>query len=115
MSNFDTKVIGFISLADKLNLFCSGDACVVAGSEQAMKNYIQKSGPENANELKIRKTRFQEIIAGLQAGGAYAFDKESYQRFQPLAIKSGHDVSKINFEEYSDTKDDLLIIRLNEL
>ncbi|MBT4640736.1 MAG: hypothetical protein HOC09_18095 [Deltaproteobacteria bacterium] len=115
MSKFDSKVIGYISLFDKLNLFCSGDACVVAGSEKAMQEYIQRANPENKDDLKLKKARFKEIVAGLLAGGAYAFDKESYGRFQPMAIQDGHDLSKVNFEDYSNQSDDLLIIRLNEI
>lgn len=114
MSKFDSKVIGYISLFDKLNLFCSGDACVVAGSEKAMEGYIHKANLDNKDDLNIKKARFKDIVAGLIAGGAYAFDRESYSRFQPMAIQDGHDLSKINFEDHSNQSDDLLIVRLND-
>ena len=50
----------------------------------------------------------------LLAGVAYAFDRESYQRFQPMAIQEGHDLAELNFENCSNHDGDLLIIRLNE-
>ena len=114
MSDFKTKVIGYISFVDRINLFCSDDACVVAGSEKSILDYIRRANPDRKNELKVKKARYGEIEAGLLAGGAYAFDKESYQRFQPIAIQEGHDLSDLNFKEDSNQEDDLLIIRLKD-
>ena len=41
MSKFDTKVIGYLSYIEKTNLLCSGDACIVTGSEGVMSEYIK--------------------------------------------------------------------------
>ncbi len=114
MPGIKTKVIEYISLVDRINLFCSGDACVVAGSEKSILEYIRRANPNRKNELKVKKARFGEIEAGLLAGGAYAFDQESYQRFQPIAIQKGHDLSNLNFEEDSKKENDLLIVRLKD-
>ena len=37
----------------------------------------------------VKKTRFGEIIKGLEKGGAYAFDRESYDKFFILAVRHG--------------------------
>ncbi len=115
MSKYDSKVIGYLAAFDKINLLCSEDACVIAESEDALRSYVQKSNPDLLSEYKFKKARYKDIVNGLLAGGAYAFDKTAYQRFQPMAIHDGHDLTKINFEDYSQDSDDLLIIRLNEI
>ena len=114
MSKFDSKVIGYLAALDKINLLCSGDACVIAESEDIIRSYILRSTPELIDEYRFRKARYKDIIAGLLAGGAYAFDKVAYQRFQPMAIHDGHDLSSINFEDHLNKSDDLLIVRLTE-
>jgi hypothetical protein len=58
MSKFKSRVIGYISYIDKINLFCNEDACVVAGSEKAMLDYIVKANPNHKNELKVTKARY---------------------------------------------------------
>ena len=113
MSKFETKVIGHIALLDKINLFCSGDACIIGGSEEALQGYIDKSDPDDADKYKIKKARYGEILAGLLAGAAYAFDEESYQRFQPIAVKEGHDLSNLNFSDEKKQEGDFLIIRFD--
>jgi hypothetical protein len=114
MSDSKTRVIGYISFVDRINLFCSEDACVVAGSEKSILEYIRRANPGRKNDLNIKKARYGEIEAGLLAGGAYAFDKESYQRFQPIAIQEGYDLSNLNFGEDFNQEDDLLIICLKD-
>ena len=44
---------------------------------------------DGGGRAQIRKTRFGEIAAGLQLGGAYAFDEAAYNRFRPLAEGEG--------------------------
>ncbi len=77
-----SKVIGYFSHTAE-NVFCDGDACIVAGSEELMRGYLRSMSAGSKGEL-IKKTRFGEILRGLRLGGAYAFDKESYGRFLPL-------------------------------
>ncbi len=54
-----------------------------------MRRYIEAivSGPLKGT--RIQKSRFGEILKGLELGGAYAFDEEAYNRFHPLANKAG--------------------------
>jgi hypothetical protein len=83
------KVIGYFSYTNSGEVTCDGDACVIAGSEELMKTYINKKsgGGSNSDNNKdiIKKTRFGEIINGMNKGGAYAFDKEAFARFLPIA------------------------------
>jgi hypothetical protein len=53
------------------------------------------------DKIMIKKTRFGEIILGLNRGGAYAFDEESYNRFYPLANRIGYNFKK---EEFAPTE-----------
>lgn len=85
-----TKVIGYFSYTDSSNALCDGDACIIAGSEELIKSYLQKISKSDKRDI-IKKTRFGEIIDGLKQGAAYAFDEESYSRFLPLAKINGID------------------------
>src|SRR3989337_2666034 len=81
-----TKVVGYFSYIDK-EAFCDGDACIISGSEELMRRYLNKVS--NGQNFQIKKTRFNEIIKGLSQAGAYAFDEESYDRFFQLARING--------------------------
>ena len=86
----DTKVIGFIAITSRTNVICTDvDACVVAGSEMAIKDHIAEIDINNKYQVTIKKARFGEIVQGMQLGGKYAFDKESYSRFYPLGKETG--------------------------
>ncbi|MFQ5824073.1 MAG: hypothetical protein ACE5JB_08465 [bacterium] len=97
MSDNYSKVIGFFAYASRTEVVCTGKACVISGSEQAMKEYIKEIDPEGRKTRTIKKTRFGEILKGLELGAAYAFDEDSYARFYPLARKAGLDVQKADF------------------
>jgi len=81
------KVIGYFSYTNSGEVTCDGNACVIAGSEELMKVYINRKlgGGNNNNKDIIKKTRFGEIINGMNNGGAYAFDEEAFARFLPIA------------------------------
>jgi hypothetical protein len=68
------KVIGYFSHTAG-NVFCDGDACIVAGSEERMRIYLRKVPSAHGQDV-IKKTRFVEIVEGLRLGGAYVFDEE---------------------------------------
>ena len=84
-----TKVIGYHARLHGIQLFCSGPACVIASSENAMKEAIHTVNPEDVRQCIIRKTRLIDILNGLASGASYAFDQDAYQRFHPLAYKEG--------------------------
>jgi hypothetical protein len=82
------KVIGYFSYSET-GVFCDGDACVIAGTKKWMSTYIKQMLPHHNEEKIIKKTRFCEIISGLERGGAYAFDRAAYIQFFSLAQKQG--------------------------
>ncbi len=64
-----------------------------------MRRYVEAivSGPLKG------KTRFGEILKGLELGAAYAFDEEAYNRFHPLAKKAGLPMTPQDFSGPSPT------------
>ncbi len=97
MADRDTKVIGYFAYLVATEVVCDGDACIIAGSEAALRRYLTISNPENLGRITIKKTRFGEIMKGMSLGGAYSFDEESYGRFYPLALEVGLSVSSADF------------------
>ena len=95
MSNADTKVIGYFAYSTPQAIVCSGKACIIAGSEAAMRRHLSEMGA--GGKHTIRKTRFGEIMRGLSLGAAYAFDEESYGRFLPLGKAAGLALATANF------------------
>ena len=87
--NDHTRVIGYFAYASPTHVVCDGDACIVAGSEARMKRYLEAAESSSQSDTRIKKTRLGEILNGLELGGAYAFDEEAFNRFQPLAEKAG--------------------------
>ncbi len=50
----DTKVIGFIASTSRSNVICTDvDACVVTGSEMAIKDHIAESDINNKYQVTI--------------------------------------------------------------
>ena len=86
-----SKIVGCFSYINHDDVFCDGDACIIAGSEELMKTYLRKLSSCCFDRNIIKKTRFGEIINGIKLGGAYAFDQESYSRFLPIAQINGID------------------------
>ena len=98
MARHDTRVIGYVAFLSPTDLLCTDtDACVVSGSSEAMEQYLGELA-QRAADANVRKARFVEILRGLQLGGAYAFDSESYARFYPLAKEAGLDVRPADFD-----------------
>lgn len=95
----DTRVIGYFAYLSPMQVVCTDvDACVVSGSSKAMVEYLAEADPHGAANATVRKTRFGAILRGLEIGGAYAFDRESYARFYPLALEAGIPVEAADFE-----------------
>ena len=98
MAQNESKVIGVFAYRSRTEVVCTDrDACVIAGSEEAMRRHFDEVGVKHPNTITIRKTRFGEIVQGLTAGGAYGFDQESYSRFLPLARDLGIPVADAAF------------------
>ena len=86
MSDRESKVIGCFAYFPGGDVLCTeSSACIIAGSLEAMRQYLSKIQGGKQDEPTIKKTRFGEILTGLRQGAAYAFDAESYNRFYPLA------------------------------
>ena len=99
----DTRVIGYFAYTPPNHVVCDGDACVVAGSESAMKEYIEATTSGSLEKTRIKKTRFGDILKGLDLGAAYAFDEQSYNRFHPLAKKASVPIGPEDFSGPSPT------------
>jgi hypothetical protein len=84
-----TKVIGYFSCTNSGEVCCDGDACVIAGTEEKMRDYIINRLEKGAEKDIIKKTRFGEIVNRMRQGRAYAFDEESYNNFYDLAVING--------------------------
>lgn len=100
MPNHETKVIGYFAYSSPQMIVCSGRACVISGSETAMRQYIKEKLPKESGGYTIRKTRFGEIMQGLSLGAAYAFDEESYNRFLPLGREERLKLKDANFSKH---------------
>ena len=99
MSDRYSKVIGYFAYASPTEVVCTGKACVISGSQRAMCDYIAEIDPDGWKKNTIKKTRFGEILRGLQLGAAYAFDKESCAKFYPIARKEGLPVAEGDFKK----------------
>jgi hypothetical protein len=100
MPKVEMKVIGYFAYSSPEAVVCSGKACVISGSESAMRQYISEQKPKGGKRHTIRKTRFGEIMQGLSLGAAYAFDEESYGRFLPLGRQAGLALADANFKKH---------------
>ena len=96
------RIIGYFSYTKPGMVLCEGEACIIAESEGLMQSYIKKSQSTDDEEKSIiKKTRFGEIMNGLEQGALYAFDEGSYKRFSDLTKMNG-----INFLDTEDKSSD---------
>ncbi len=113
--NISSKVIGYFAFKSPNQVICHGDACVIAGSEQRMKEYIGLGVSESSGIQTIKKTRFGEIMKGIEIGASYAFDEQSYNRFYPLANRIGFKLKEEDFSDKAETGFHFVVIALQEL
>lgn len=106
------KVIGYFAYKTKEEIFCDEDACIIAGSEKKMYEYLTKTKDENVSKFKIKKTRLSEIMNGMEYGGAYSFDEEAYNRFYPLAQEKGIKIGPQNFK--INNSDEIEFVRVQK-
>jgi hypothetical protein len=103
MSINSAKVIGYFAYTSGMNVFCDGDACIIADSEHAMKEYMAHNSSFQVSSYTIKKTRFGEIMQGINLGAAYCFDEQASNRFYPLAQEEGMDIGPEDFSGFSPT------------
>jgi hypothetical protein len=109
--SIDSKVIGYFAYSSPTEVICDGDACVISGSEESMRNYIKSVPSTHPKRNTIKKTRFGEIIDGIKRGGSYAFDEQSYNRFFPLANKIGFNLKAEDFSMLTETGHHFVVLR----
>lgn len=109
--SINSKVIGYFAYHLPAEVVCDGDACVIAGSEESMRDYIKSVSSVSLKRNTIKKTRFGEIIDGIKRGGAYAFDEQSYNRFFPLANKVGFNLKVEDFSMRTETGHHFVVLR----
>lgn len=90
-SDESSRVIGVYAYSGPGSVFLYEDGCVVAGSEELIKQYLKALAEGPATSIKVSKIRFGELYAGLKSGAVYAFDRQSYGRFYALARRAGID------------------------
>ena len=105
-----TKVIGCFAYKSPESVVCSGPGCVIAGSEKAMADYLREIDPAGWRNNTIRKTRFGEILRGMELGASYAFDQESFTRFHPLARAAGVETTEADFDTAARQGDKFLVV-----
>lgn len=106
-----SKVIGFIAYVTKTSPVCFEDALLIAESEQSMLDFVKGIEPNPEKQVTIRKYRFEDILAGLQRGNAFAFNRESYGRFYPVAKAAGIPVENVNFDEMEKMGNHLFVLQ----
>jgi len=111
MPGDNNKIIGYFGYSPPANVVCDGNACLIAGSETAFKQYMKLAKHPHSDKVIIKKTSFVEVSRGLSMGAPYSFDKEAYDRFYPLAKKAGLDVAKTDFKAEADGEIKFMTLR----
>ena len=82
---FNKKILGYVAMApDRSYVLCDGDACIVASSEEKMKEYIKDRGDPDWS-YDIEKAYAKDVLFAIDLGGEYQFDKESYDKYKKVA------------------------------
>jgi hypothetical protein len=77
-----------------------------------MKKMLTIAGVSNIELYTIKKIRFGEILSGMERGGSYAFDEESYSRFR-TAAKDSRGLSYGDFDFTPASPDDIKLITIS--
>ncbi|MBL9171457.1 MAG: hypothetical protein JNN07_27235 [Verrucomicrobiales bacterium] len=93
----DSKVIGYYGLSASQQIICTGGAALVAGSEAAVRKFVEEYDAAMAQGCFVHKIRFGDMLPGLHRGAPYAFDEVSYARFYPVAAEVGLPVTQVDF------------------
>ena len=99
MNDPSSRVVGYFAYARNRDVICDGGSCVIASTQKAMERYVTELAGASLSDLTIRKTRFGEVMLGLQHGAPYSFDYAAYRRFLPLARRQGLELRKQDPED----------------
>ena len=100
MKDLSKKAIGYFAVRKgSVNMLCDGDALLIAGTQQLMTRYIIKLAEESPSKYKVKKTRYGEIMQGMQMGGVYTFDKVAFNKFLPLLKSEGKAIAEFKFAD----------------
>ena len=94
-------VIGYVA-RQGIHMVCDGDACIVAGSQEAMVAILHYHRNDPA-EHAIEPAHCAQILQAIHLGGAYAFDEQAYGRFLPEAQRAGLPLVKEDFSDPGPT------------
>lgn len=106
--------IGYLANVPPSKVVCVDNACLVTGSSEAMRQFVATVDPDLKNSVKILKTSFGDVLRALHGGGAYAFDKQAYSRFYPLARREGLDVKDVDFEDIKKQGFSFVTVRIEK-
>jgi hypothetical protein len=119
MKDPSKKAIGYFALRKgSTNMLCDGDALVIAGSQQLMTRYIVKLADDRLSNYQVKKTRYGEIMQGMQMGGVYTFDRVAFNKFLPRLQVEGKNIAEIKFADAPKPHDDavrLIRVSWNEI
>ena len=107
------KVIGYLAMKSRSQLVCDGEALIIAGSHAALKQLLAKSASDPVSSYRIAKAKFGEVVSGIERGGAYAFDAESYRRFSRLAREEGIPCNDYDFTP--PTPDEVMLLTVTTI
>jgi len=64
-----------------------------------MTRYIVKLAGDTLSNFQVKKTRYSEIMKGIQMGGIYSFDQKAFNKFLPLLKAEGKNIAEIKFAD----------------
>lgn len=100
MKDFSKKAIGYFAIRKgSPNMLCDEEALIIAGSQQLMTRYIVKLSEDSPSKYIVKKTRYGEIMQGMQLGGVYTFDKVAFNKFLPLLKSEGKAVAEFKLAD----------------
>jgi hypothetical protein len=94
-------VIGYVC-RQGIQMVCDDDACIVAGTREAMVAILQYHR-RNPAEHTIEPARCSHILQAMALGGAYALDEQAYGRFLPEAQRAGLPLVEEDFSDPGPT------------
>jgi hypothetical protein len=85
----DNPVLGYVATVTGRELWCAGEAVIVAQSEKQMRTYLAGHLAFSASAFRIAFVRLDTVLFGLRGGEVYAMARPVYTRLAPLAQQAG--------------------------